>query len=123
MSATSKYARRCNRAGAGLLQKEVTAYLNLDKSSYSKLEKGFREIKVSELQKLAKLFNMSIDDIVNFEGDIPSEISLKDETAAEQNRLFNELDEEDRQTVLTIVDKMLTNKKFSNFFQENIAKQ
>ena len=36
--------------------------------------------------------------------------------------LFNELDDDDRQTVLTIVDKMLTNKKFNNFFQENIAK-
>ncbi|KAA3647504.1 MAG: transcriptional regulator [Bacteroidetes bacterium] len=53
---------------------------------------------------------------------MPSEVSLKEESAIEQNRLFNELDEDDRQTVLTIVDKMLTNKKFSNFFQENIAK-
>jgi transcriptional regulator with XRE-family HTH domain len=105
-----------------LLQKELAAELGLDKSSYSKLEKGLREVKVSELQKLSKLFSLSIDDIVNYEGDLPSEVSLKDETAAEQNRLFNELDEEDRQTVLTIVDKMLTNKKFSNFFQENIAK-
>jgi len=110
------------REKKGLLQKEVTTYLNLDKSAYSKLEKGSREIKVTELQKLAKLFSMSIDDIVNYEGDLPSEVSLKNETATEQNRLFNELDDDDRQTVLTIVDKMLTNKKFNNFFQENIAK-
>ncbi|KAB1065891.1 helix-turn-helix domain-containing protein [Salibacter halophilus] len=110
------------REKKGLLQKELAAELGLDKSSYSKLEKGLREVKVSELQKLSKRFDMTIDQIVNYEGDIPSEVSLEDKSAAEQNRLFNELDEDDRQTVLKIVDKMLTTKKFNQFFQENIAK-
>jgi len=110
------------REKKGLLQKELAAELGLDKSSYSKLEKGLREVKVSELQKLSKRFDMTIDQIVNYEGDIPSEVSLNDKSIAEQNRLFNELDEDDRQTVLKIVDKMLTTKKFNQFFQENIAK-
>ena len=110
------------REKKGLLQKELAAELGLDKSSYSKLEKGLREVKVSELQKLSKRFDMTIDQIVNYEGDIPSEVSLNDKSVAEQNRLFNELDEDDRQTVLKIVDKMLTTKKFNQFFQENIAK-
>jgi len=108
------------REKKGLLQKELAAELGLDKSSYSKLEKGLREVKVSELQKLSKRFDMTIDQIVNYEGDIPSEVSLNDKSVAEQNRLFNELDEDDRQTVLKIVDKMLTTKKFNQFFQENI---
>lgn len=110
------------REKKGLLQKELAAELGLDKSSYSKLEKGLREVKVSELQKLSKHFDMTIDQIVNYEGDIPSEVSLNDKSVAEQNRLFSELDEDDRQTVLKIVDKMLTTKKFNQFFKENIAK-
>ena len=64
---------------------------------------------------------MSMDDIVNYEGDIPTEVSLADKSVLEQARLFDELDEEDRQTIFKIVDKMLTTKKFSTFFKENIG--
>jgi hypothetical protein len=65
---------------------------------------------------------MTVDQIINFEGDMPTPVTLEDKSILEQNRLFNELDEEDRQTVLKIVDKMLTTKKFNTFFQENISK-
>ena len=54
--------------------------------------------------------------------DMPTEITLKDKSILEQNRLFDDLDEEDRKTVFKIVDKMLTTKKFNTFFQENLQK-
>jgi len=110
------------REQKGLRQKEVYTFLEIGKSVYSKIENGGREPTVQELVKLSQLFDMTVDQIINYEGDIPSEVSLEDKSAAEQNRLFNELDEEDRQTVLKIVDKMLTTKKFNQFFQENISK-
>ena len=65
---------------------------------------------------------MTIDQIINYEDDIPVEITLKDKSILEQNRLFDDLDEEDRKTVFKIVDKMLTTKKFNTFFQENLQK-
>lgn len=108
------------REQKGLLQKEVAAELGLDKSSYSKLEKELREVKVSELVTLSKLFNTPIDQIVNFEGDTPKEVTISDKTAVEQLKLISQLDEEDRKTIFTIIDKMLTNQKFKNFFQENL---
>jgi transcriptional regulator with XRE-family HTH domain len=104
-----------------MLQKEATSHLNLDKSAYSKLEKGTREIKVTELLKLSELFNMSLDQIVNFEGNTPQEITIEDKAASEQLKLISQLDDEDKQTVFTIIDKMLTNKKFKTFFKENIT--
>jgi transcriptional regulator with XRE-family HTH domain len=110
------------REQKGLLQKEVYTFLKIGKSVYSKIENGGREATVQELVKLSKLFDMSVDEIINYEGDTPKEVTLKDKTVTEQNRLFDELDEEDRQTVLKIVDKMLTTKKFNQFFQENIKK-
>jgi hypothetical protein len=64
---------------------------------------------------------MPVDQIISFEGDIPTEITLEDKSNLEQARLFDELDEEDRQIVFKIVDKMLTTKKFSTFFKENIG--
>jgi transcriptional regulator with XRE-family HTH domain len=108
------------REQKGLLQKEVATELGLDKSSYSKLEKELREVKVSELQKLSSLFNMTLDLIVNFEGNTPKEITIEDKAASQQLKLISQLDEEDKKTVFSIIDKMLTNKKFKTFFQENI---
>ena len=63
---------------------------------------------------------MTVDQIINYEDNIPTEITLKDKSILEQNRLFDDLDEEDRKTVFKIVDKMLTTKNFNTFFQENL---
>jgi len=110
------------REQKGLLQKQIASHLDLDKSSYSKLEKGLREVKVSELQKLSSIFGMTLDQIVNFEGNVPKEITIEDKSIIEQMKLIGQLEEEDRITVFNIIDKMLTNKKFKAFFQENIER-
>ncbi|MEM1406303.1 MAG: helix-turn-helix transcriptional regulator [Bacteroidota bacterium] len=109
------------REQKGLLQKQVAEELGIGNSNYSKIENGIREITVKELQKLSKLFDMSIDQIVNFDGDIPEEVTLQDKSNMEQLNLINQLDEEDRDTVFKIIDTMLTKKKFKDFFQKNVA--
>ena len=110
------------RKNLGLLQKEVALELNLDKSSYSTVEKDMREVKVSELKTLSNLFNLSVDDIINYdENTTPKEIVLEDKSENEQIKLINQLDEEDKSTILKIIDTMLTKKKFKDFFNKNVA--
>jgi hypothetical protein len=46
---------------------------------------------------------------------------MEDKTAIEQMRLIQQLEEEDKQTILKLIDKMLTNKKFKDFFAKNMA--
>jgi len=82
---------------------------------------GDREITVKELQKLSKLFDMTLDQIVNSDGDIPKEVTLQDKSNMEQLNLINQLDDEDRDTVFKVIDTMLTKKKFKDFFQKNVA--
>jgi hypothetical protein len=36
-------------------------------------------------------------------------------------RLIEQLDEDDKQTIFRLIEKMLTNKKFKEFFQKNVA--
>jgi hypothetical protein len=76
---------------------------------------------VEELYKAAQLFNMTTDQILAYDGDIPSEVVIEDKTAVEQLRLIQQLEDEDRQTIFKLIDKMLTNKKFKDFFQKNVA--
>ena len=109
------------RTEKGLKQIEVANYIGVDKSAYSKIEKGLRSLTIEELQKMAQLFSMTTDQIINYDGNIPKEIKIEDETAIEQLNLISQLDDEDKKTIFKIIDKMLTTKKFKDFFNKNIA--
>lgn len=85
------------------------------------IEKGLRALTVDELYKMAQLFNMTTDQIINYDGKLPKEVVIEDKNAVEQMRLLQQLDDEDRQTIFKIIDKMLTTKKFKDFFQKNVA--
>ena len=100
------------REERGLKQIEVASHIDVDKSAYSKIEKGSRALAVEELYKMSQLFNMTTDQILNYDGKIPKEITIEDKTTVEQMRLLQQLNEEDRKTIFSIIDKMLTNKKF-----------
>ncbi|WP_394675331.1 helix-turn-helix domain-containing protein [uncultured Chryseobacterium sp.] len=67
---------------------EVANYIGVDKSAYSKIEKGTRSLAVEELQKMAQLFDMNTDQIINHDGSIPKEVILEDKTELEQIRLI-----------------------------------
>ena len=109
------------REEKGLLQKQVAEHINVDKSTYSKIEKSLRDVTVIELNKIAQLFNMTVDQIINLEDDIPQAVTLENKTEDERLKLIDKLDEEDKSTIFKIIDKMLTNKKFKDFFDKNVA--
>jgi transcriptional regulator with XRE-family HTH domain len=109
------------REEKNLKQIEVATHIGVDKSAYSKIEKGARALTVDELQKVAQLFNMTTDQIINYDGKLPKEVVIEDKTAVEQMRMIQQLDEEDKQTIFRLIDKMLTNKKFKDFFAKNVA--
>lgn len=109
------------REQKGLLQKQVAAELDIGYTNYNKIENGAREVTVKELQKLAALFDMKVDQILNFEGQIPEEVTLENKSEIEQFKLIQQLDEEEKNAVLKIIDTMLTKKKFKDFFKKELA--
>ena len=110
------------RKEKGLQQKQVALELGVDQSNYNKIENGKREPSVTILQKLADLFGVTMDYMINPSGKLPKEVVIEDKTANEQLRLIAQLNEEDRQVIFKMIDAMLTKKKFKDFFQENIDK-
>jgi transcriptional regulator with XRE-family HTH domain len=109
------------RESKGFKQIEVADHIGVDKSAYSKIEKGSRALTVDELQKMATLFDLTTDQIINYDGAILVEITIEDKSAVEQIRLIQQLDDDDKQTIFKLIDKMLTNKKFKDFFKSNVA--
>lgn len=109
------------REDKGLTQQTIAELIAMHRSNYSKIESGQRELSIEALNKIAKYFGMSIDQIVNFEGDIPKEITVEDKTLLEQVKLIQELDSEEKNMVFKMVDTFLTKKKFKDFFNKNVA--
>ncbi|HNQ59963.1 MAG TPA: helix-turn-helix transcriptional regulator [Bacteroidales bacterium] len=105
----------------GLQQKQVAIEIGLGISHYNKIENGQHEASVEMLDKLAKLYGVSIDAIVHMKGEVPKEIVIEDKTTSEQMRLIQELDKKDKGIIFSMIDIMLTKKKFKDFFQKNIA--
>ena len=109
------------RTKKGLLQKEVAAAAGLHPANYNKMEKGEREPSIEALDKISKLFDMTVDQIINYEGDLPKDVTIENKSVAERMKLIEQLEEEDKQAIFRIIDGMLTKSKFKDFFNKNIA--
>lgn len=111
------------REQKGLMQKEVAAAADMQASNYSKIESGQRDISVEALDRIAKLFGMTVDEIIHFEDKkTPKPVTVEDKTATEKIQLISQLDDDDKNAVYRIIDGMLTKNKFQTFFEQNIAK-
>lgn len=108
------------REEKGLMQKEIANAINVHPSNYSKMEKGEREFSIEVIDRLAKFFGISIDNLVHNENKIPLEIKVEDKTASEKVQMIAQLAEEDKQAIYRIIDGILTKNKFQTFFEQNI---
>jgi len=108
------------RKDKGVLQKEAAAAVGLNNSNYNRMENGHREPTVASLIKLAELFGVNVDYLINPKTDFPVEVHIEDKFAQEQVRLINQLSEDNKQLVEQMINKLLTNQKFRTFFQQNI---
>ena len=71
------------RKEKGLQQKQVALELGLDQSNYNKIENSKREPSIDVLNKLANLFGVSVDDILNPDKELPKEVTVEDKTTLE----------------------------------------
>jgi len=111
------------RESKGLTQQEMADLIHTHRTGYSKMENNQQDIPVDCLISIAKNFGLSVDDVIYYgdKDELPREVVIEDKTAAEQLRLIGQLDQEDRQTIFRLIEKMLTNKKFREFFHNNVA--
>lgn len=71
------------RIERGLRQKDVAQLLNITQMSYSYYERGLREPEIALLIRLAELFNVSVDYLIENENERLEKLT------AEERRVFN----------------------------------
>ena len=109
------------RSEKGLTQQQIAELIHMHRSNYSKVEKGERDLSLESVNKIAKYFGMTIDQLVNFDGNMPDEVTIEDKSLMEQVKLIAQLEDEEKSMVFKMIDTFLTKKKFKDFFQKNIA--
>ncbi|MEQ6120505.1 helix-turn-helix transcriptional regulator [Reichenbachiella sp. MALMAid0571] len=109
------------RAKKGLLQKEEAATAGLHLANYNKMEKEEGEPPVDALDKISKLFDMTVDQIINHEGDLPQGVTIENKSVMERMKLIEQLEKEDKQAIFRIIDGVLTKSMFKDFFNKNVA--
>lgn len=109
------------REEKGMTQQQIAELVNMHRSNYSKVESGDRDLSIDAINKVAQYFGMTIDELVNFDGNIPTEVTVEDKSLMEQVKMIAELEPEEKSMVFKMIDTFLTKKKFKDFFQQNIA--
>ncbi|UOQ55641.1 helix-turn-helix domain-containing protein [Hymenobacter cellulosivorans] len=108
---------RAIRLLKGITQEKAGQHLGTTKANYNRIEKGHVDVSPAKLTKLAELFEMSREEIQNFQ-------SEKDQAVAEVDQLKQEADQLKQEIArlkgyISQADDLLTESQtfFSYFFQ------
>jgi len=109
------------REAKGLSQKELAGMIGVNPAQYGRVENKKVEPTLKTLLKIADALEVSLDDIVKGKNDPLKEVEVKDKTLADKIRLIDQLPEEEKATVLKVIDMALTKMKMKDFFEKQIA--
>ncbi len=85
----------------------------------SRLENGKSQPSGEMLWKIAKALGVSMDYFMDEEADEVTPVTIKDKTLAERLELVDMLEDTDRQTIINVIDSMLTKKKMLDLLTQN----
>ncbi len=109
------------REKKGIKQQEIADLIGMHRSNYSKVENSQRELSITALDKIAKFFGLTIDQLIHSNNELPEEVSSIDKSTMEQVKLIQDLDPDDKSMVYKMIDTLITKKKFKDFFQQQLA--
>lgn len=99
-----------------LSQKEVCSASGIPQGQYSRIENAKVEPSVSTLEKLAKVFEVSIAEFFK-SGDIDQDVNLP---LLEKIKLIDTLGKEEQQALFKMIDLALANKRMKDNLQNLI---
>jgi transcriptional regulator with XRE-family HTH domain len=109
---------KINRKNKGLSQKQLAEIVGINTSHLSRLENGRYKPSIEVLKKLAAALQVSADYLLSSTDEEAEEIKIQDQSFADKIRLLDSLDGKEKETVVNVIDAMLTKKKMLNLLTE-----
>lgn len=101
----------------GLSQKEVSGQSNVPQGQYSRIENSLVEPAISTLNKLSKVFEVSIPEFFKTD-DVEEAVNLP---LMEKIKMIDTLGDEERQALFKMIDLAISNKKMKDNLQNILA--
>tara|TARA_B110000967_G_C18431770_1_gene338905 strand:- start:131 stop:493 length:363 start_codon:yes stop_codon:yes gene_type:complete len=98
------------RKAKNLSQKEVTAAINMGAAQFSRIENGKTDPSISTLEKIAQALGVTLAELFADDGQ-PTEVNSTDKTLMEKVKLMESLEEEEKQTLFTMLDAFVSKKR------------
>lgn len=93
-------------------------------SHINRIETGKYNPSLDVVQKLAAVFDVTIDYLVSDTDEDFKEVRIEDKNLMERVKLIDSLEEDDKIALIRVIDSMLTKKKILNLItKENAAEQ
>lgn len=101
-----------------MAQKQLADIIGINTAHLSRLETGKHKPSVDVLKKLADALYVSTDYLLSNIDDEVEEIRIQDQTFVNKIKLLDSLDDKEKETVVNVIDAMLTKKKMLNLLTE-----
>ena len=102
------------RREKGWLQSNLSEKVGVHVAHLSRLENGKSQPSVELLWKLAQAFDVSADFLLDDNVDERTPVTVQNKPLNERLEMVEKLEEKDRQTIINVIDAMLTKKKMLN---------
>ena len=96
------------RTAKNLSQKEIAISIGIDQAQYSRIESAKVEPTLSSLEKIAEALNVTVADF--FTQEEIKEVNSYDKSLIEKLRLIDQLEEQEKKTIFSMIDIALSRK-------------
>ncbi len=101
------------REAKGLSQKELAGSINMAQAQYSRIENGKTDPSFSVVVKIAEALGLSLSDFFRAD-DIFNDANSHDKTLVEKLQLLDMLDEDEKKSIYTLIDSLVSKKKLKD---------
>ena len=98
------------RLAKGLSQKEIVMAANIEKAQYSRIENDKTDPSYSTIEKIAKAMGCTLSELFETAEDF-KEINSMDKSLMEKVTILENLDEEEKKGIYSIIDGLATKQK------------
>ena len=102
----------------GLGQKQLAEIVGINTTHLSRLETGRYLPSIEVLKKLADALHVTTDYLLSDTDNEAEEIKIQDQSFINKIKLLDSLDEKEKETVINVIDAMLTKRKMLNLLTE-----
>jgi transcriptional regulator with XRE-family HTH domain len=102
------------RKKKGWSQTQLAEQIGSHLSHINRIETGKYNPSLDVVQKLANVFDVTIDYLISDTDEDFKEVRIEDKELMERVKLIDSLDAEDRTALIRVIDSMLTKKKIMN---------